>query len=291
MKRFLYSHPLLATTLFTIGALHPLLGIFIPFVLVLAGVEMNEFLGWALLIGSLVYGLLLAIFPPAFASRIEENLHELRVLKRDRKAFHAPNPPATVKDAQEQIEQNLEKRLFTKSYCKIRHTQTSSCVGVWKNETVVRYRGDLKNTRHPIYYLLYTTDQLEESPWNELKDVIDLQLLESESEGKYHNYGMPAYAVCILCNDAPFSVTEQVHRIQWESEHQTYLCIGIVPKNDWHLSTYKSTDTVSKLSRKTLGKGTFGLKTCVFPYKGNREYTNAFYQKVDQLCGAHSKKK
>lgn len=291
MKRFLYSHPQLSLTLFTvIYCIFIFSGILIPLILICCGMEINEGLGWALLLGTPVFGLLLSIFPPAFVGKTEENLNELCQLKLDRKSFHAPTPHSTIENARAYIEQNLEKRLFTKSYCKLHHTNTISCVGVWKKEAVIRYRGELKKTDHPTYYLLYTTDQLEESSWSLLKDVINLQFLELEDECKHHNHGMPAYAVCILCNGAPPTVTQQAHRTQWDPDAKAYLCIGIVPENDWHLSTYKASNAVNEFARNLLGKGTFGLKSAVFPYKGNREYTDAFYQKVDQLCNSRSKK-
>ena len=291
MKRFFYSHPLLTTILIVIFISLPSTGLVIPLVLEAFGIEVTALQFFLYIFGGPLLVLILALPFVCIPSLkcLDEALDELWQLKRDRKAFYAPQHLLTVEDAQAYIEQNLKRRKLKEFNIPLHHTETVTCVGIRVKDVTFSYKysGD---DIHPTYYLLYTTDQLDLSAWNTLQKQIDRQLLALETESLRRGCSKPAYAICILCNSAATTVTEQVHKIQSYQFTNAHVCVGIVPLNEWHLPAYRIMDNEpSKLARSLLGKGTFGLHFSTFPYKNNTEYTEEFYERVEYFCNSRIK--
>jgi hypothetical protein len=291
MKRFFYSHPLLTIVLLVIFLVFPQTGLMIPLILDLLAIEMTNWFILGTMLGGPLLTILLA-FPFVCVPTLkclDETLDELWQLKRTRKVFHAPQQHVTIDHAKAYIEQNLKKRKLKKSDCTLYHSETVVCAGIWMKDITFYYKYSGSEI-HPTYYLLYTTDQLDLSSWNELQKKINRQLLALETESLRRGCSKPAYAVCILCNGAKSTVVKQVRKIQSYQITKAHVCIGIIPKNNWYLPAYRISDNEpSKLARSLLGKGTFGLKHSTFPYKNNREYTEEFYEKVDHLCNSRLK--
>ena len=106
-----------------------------------------------------------------------------------------------------------------------------------------------------------------------------------EKEALQHFYSKPAYAICILCNDADNELKKEFTKIQSFQLTQAHICVGIVPKNEWYLPAYRIPEMESSaLARSLLGKATFGLKYATFPYRDNKEYTDEFYNKLELYC-------
>ena len=287
MKRFFYSHPLMTQVLLVVFWLLPSTGLVAPLVLEMFGIELTNLLMLLCMLGGPLLSLLLALpflCIPTLKC-LDETLDELWQLKRARKAFHAPQNYLLIEDAKANIEQNLKKRKLTEIDHNFYYTESVTCAGIWMKDVTFHYRyGD---EIHPIYYLLYTTNQLDFTDWELLQKKINRQLLDLETESLRRLCSKPAYAIGILCNGAEATVLKQVQKIQSYQTTDAHVCVGIVPKNIWHLPAYRiSENEPSKLARTLLGKGTFGLKCSTFPYKNNDEYTDEFYQRVEHLCNS-----
>ena len=291
MKRFFYSRPILTMVLLAFFLLLPSTGLVIPLVLEILKIEMTNWQLLACMLGGPLLSLLLAlpyVCVPTLKC-LDETMDELWQLKRCRRAFHAPQQHLTVDQAKSFIKQNLEKRKLTRYDCTLYHSETITCVGIWMKEVKIYYKY-VGEEVHPTFYLLYQTDQLNFTSWEELQKKINRQLIALEYESLHSGCYKPAYAVCVLCNGADHTVIQKARKIQSYQLTNAHVCIGIVPKNDWHLPAYIiSKSEPSKLACSLLGKGTFGLKHSTFPYKDNDEYTEEFYARVEHLCNSRLK--
>ena len=217
---------------------------------------------------------------------LNDAIEELYQLKRARKCFHAPEPYQTVAQAEAAIKQNLQKRKLDKLDCHLYFTEDVLCCGIWQ-KPVIYYRKYAPSETHPTYYLLYTADRLDCEMWEALKKKINRQILELEKDALQSFYSKPAYAICILCNEADGELKKQVTKIQSFQLTQAHVCIGVVPQNEWYLPAYRVPEKESSaLARSLLGKATFGLKHATFPYRDNKEYTDEYYNKLDLYCSS-----
>lgn len=291
MKRFLYSHPLLTMVLLIIVLILPSTGLIIPLILELLKIEMTNWQLLACMLGGPLLTLLIAlpfVYVPSLKC-LDETLNELWQLKRSRKVFHAPQSYQTIDHAKEQIQQNLCNHKLKKIDCQHYATEAVICEGIWCKDIAISYKYSPTFT-HPCHYLLYTTNDLSIPVWELLQTKIDKQLLALETESLRRHCHKPAYAICILCNRVDSAIIHQVQKIQSYQITDAHVCIGVVAQNNWYLPAFvKSSKDTPKLARNILGKGTFGLKTSIFPYKGNTDYTNEFYQKLEHVCNSRLK--
>ena len=293
MKRFFYSHPLFSLICLVTLLLLPSVGLFVPLFLSFFGIELENFVNLVFMLGGPLLTLLLILPFACFPSlkHLDEILHELSLLKCARRVFHAPQAAPTIEATRAKIAQNLEKRRMQKTDAIPLAASVVACEGIWMKD--VTFRPKYGSNVHSAFYLLYTVDRLDATAWDSLRQELDRQLLALEGASLSRGCKKPAYAICVLCNDADPTVTEQVQKIQSYKITDAHVCVGIIPRNDWYLPAYKvaGDHDPTVLARKTLGKGTFGLRFSTFPYKGNNEYTDEFYQRVERLSAARPKSK
>jgi hypothetical protein len=294
MKRFFYSHPLMTQVLLVVFLLLPSTGLVAPLFLEIFGIQLTNLLLLLCMLGGPILSLLLALpflCIPTLKC-LDETLDELYRLKQGRKAFHAPQAFSSIKQAKTFICKRLSSQQMKRHSYLPPETPLISCVGVWVKNVYLSMGNSRRMGAHvsytvPTYYLLYTADKLNACDWENVCQRIQKHLFHLEKESRSCDRFYSAYAVCVLCNGVDATVAEQVQTIQDFGEVKAHICIGVVPENNWYLPAYRNSKSkISGLARNLLKTATFGLE---FPYKGNREYTDAFLNRVDELCNSRLK--
>lgn len=293
MKRFFYSHPLVFNVVIaSVIFLPSVVGVGLSFWMDFAQIENPHWL--IVMVAGVLLSLILAL--PLLCSPtlvcLNETVDELCQLKRARKVFHAPQAFSSIKQAKTFICKRLSSQQMERLSYLPPETPLLSCVGVWVKSVYLSMGNSRRVGGHvsytvPTYYLLYTADQLDASEWDKVRQHIQKHLFHLEKESRSCDRFYSAYAVCVLCNGVDATVAERVQTIQDFGEVKAHICIGVVPENNWYLPAYRNPKSkTSGLARNLLKTATFGLD---FPYKGNKEYTDAFLKRIDELCNSRIK--
>ncbi len=279
--------------------------IFIAFVPLIVGIIVAIILGseWSILpvlIGFLIsFGILLMMECVPFWHKLHEELEELQLKKTGRKYFRAKEIYRNCSDAETAIFSHLNQlRMNRRAIPEAEHT---GLVGVWEKtileSTFSAFRSPLLLFRIYLFrnylnlnYILYSVKKLDHAEWERIK--LDAELLVKQIYITLKQEPpctiTTAYAICILCESISPEISEEVTRVQTISHPDIRVCAAVIPENRWYLAAERTPkNSISQYSRKLLGQATFGKSFLAFPYRGNREYTEAFWDAVQKSSFHH----
>lgn len=292
MKKFFYSHPSLTQSiLFIIGFLPMVAGVVVSLLLP-SGAEGEATVAQlgALIGGVLVSGLFAGAFLVTPLKMLDHYTKELARLKCGRTYFEAAEKQSR-RDTEQSIVARLEQKGMKSSPL---HPREESFVGVWQKRKSCLFedKDSIEAWKyHHFNYFLYSVSFLDEAEWARIRADLTRRFAEIRTAVRAQNEKTGIInAVCILADNVDASVIDAVRHPQsfQLSENLTLrgirVCAAEIPQNRWYLPAERAEKgSRAKLSRRLLGKMTFGLSASVFPYQGT-EYTEDYYKLLDEAC-------
>lgn len=289
MKHFFYKHPLLTRALieylnFLPIPLCTIVGIFIP------GGLLDD--GTAVCLAACVVGLilsgLLVVFSPLKV--LSTTLAELEGLMMGRKCFHTEQDE-TRSEAESRIQRNLEK---AKMKPVVGLNDFPDRLGLWHrliaaDQKQIRIESVTHTSNN---YILYSVSHLDAGKWEAIYRDLCECMAERRAFMRERGKTEVIYAVCVLADHVDPDISEKMRSPQSFALNETVtvrgvrVCVAEVSKNRWYASAEiaERIQVRSNASRKMLGEMTFGRSGKAFPYKGNTEYTDAYFKFFDEIC-------